>query len=88
MCAERGWSVHLVTVENPGIPVLPGLGRPLPLLPRLLPPTPGPPETVARNVSQSLEVSRRLSEAGYGEPILGPWAGLTRVITSSGDEWR
>ncbi len=86
-CAQQGWAVHLVTVENPGEPVLPGLGRPLTPLPRLLPPPARPPRTVSRKATQRMDVARRLSRAGYGEPVLEPWRGLTRVVTPAGDRW-
>jgi len=86
-CSRRGWQVHLVTMENPGEPILPGLGIPLMLLPRLLPPPPVPPQTVSKQVQQRMEVSRRLSMAGYGNPVLDPSTGHTLVISAAGDHW-
>lgn len=87
MSSQRGWAVHLVTVENPGEPVLPRLGMPLTYLPRLLPPPAIAPVTVDRLVQRRTEVARRLSTAGYGQPMLEPWPGLTRVISAEGDRW-
>ena len=85
--AQWGWAVHLVTVENPGEPILAQLGRPLTFLPRLLPPPALPPVTVDHLLQHRGELGRRLSRAGYGAPVLEPFRGLTRIITSDRDYW-
>lgn len=83
----RGWLVDLVTVEPTGaadpslIPLRPGGLYVLPT------PSLRSVHTIDLPVQTVTQVRRRLAAAVPGRPHIRPWKGVTRVITSGGDDW-
>jgi uncharacterized protein (DUF58 family) len=84
----RGWLVHLVTVEPQGAePPPPPLVRargPVPV-PRL---SLQPVRTVEQRIDHPGQARQQLARASYGSPVLSRVAGLTRIVSPGGDQWR
>jgi uncharacterized protein (DUF58 family) len=87
----RGWLVRLVTLDvPPQRPHPPALDRVRPNRIWTLGSGSTAPTTARTTVGQvrsRRDISRRLAVVGYGHPDLEPWGGLTRLITTDGDEW-
>lgn len=84
---RMGWLVQLVTLQDTMAPPRPPpLGAPRGPLP-LSPPTLPRLETTDRRVRTRGDITRQLAAAGFGLPTVGPWQGITCVVSPWGDEW-
>ncbi len=84
---RRGWLVQLVTVEPIGEPPLPpALVRPSDMV-AIFPPPPAGARTVENEVKTPHQVRRRLAAAVPGQPEPADWHGMTRIISTNGDQW-